>query len=54
MNFETSSDVRCPYTPPASDKLDKATIDQYKVEDTGAGLDDLMSQLQGLQGGGGK
>ena len=40
------------FSMPTSDKLDKATVDQYKVEDTGAGLDDLMSQLQGLQGGG--
>lgn len=39
------------YSMPSSDKLDKATVDQFKVEDTGAGLDDLMSQLQGLQGG---
>eukprot|EP00227_Mantoniella_beaufortii_P000423 CAMPEP_0197608248 /NCGR_PEP_ID=MMETSP1326-20131121/48702_1 /TAXON_ID=1155430 /ORGANISM="Genus nov. species nov., Strain RCC2288" /LENGTH=36 /DNA_ID= /DNA_START= /DNA_END= /DNA_ORIENTATION= len=33
---------------PANTKLDQQTIDQYKVEDTGAGLEDLMSQLQGL------
>ena len=40
------------YSMPTANKLDKATVDRFKVEDTGAGLDDLMSQLQGLQGGG--
>ena len=33
---------------PASEKLDSATVDAYKVADTGAELDDLMSQLRGL------
>ena len=34
---------------PASEKLDSATVDAYKVADTGADLDDLMSQLRGTR-----
>ena len=30
------------YSMPAATKLDAETIAQYRVEDTGAGLDDLM------------
>ena len=33
---------------PRSEKLDRETLDAFKVRDTGAGLEDLMSQLQGL------
>ena len=36
---------------PRSEKLDQETLDAFKVRDTGAGLDDLMSQLQGLNAG---
>ena len=36
---------------PRSEKLDRETLDAFKVRDTGAGLDDLMSQLQGLNAG---
>ena len=36
------------FSMPASEKLDSATVDAYKVADTGADLDDLMSQLRGL------
>ena len=36
------------FSMPASEKLDSATVDAYKVADTGAELDDLMSQLRGL------
>jgi hypothetical protein len=36
---------------PRSEKLDRETLDAFKVRDTGAGLEDLMSQLQGLNAG---
>jgi len=36
------------YSMPRNEKLDRATIDAFKVEDTGVGLEDLMFQLQGL------
>ncbi len=39
------------FSMPKSDKLDAKTVEQYKVEDTGAELEDLMSQLQGLNAG---
>ena len=37
------------FSMPASEKLDSATVDAYKVADTGADLDDLMSQLRGTR-----
>ena len=36
------------FSMPASEKLNSATVDAYKVADTGAELDDLMNQLRGL------
>jgi ubiquitin-like modifier-activating enzyme 5 len=33
---------------PRNEKLDAETLDAFKVRDTGAGLEDLMAQLQGL------
>ena len=36
---------------PRSEKLDRETLDAFKVRDTGAGLEDLMSQLQGPNAG---
>ena len=39
---------------PKAEKLDDATVQTYKVQDTGAGLEDLMSQLQGLNARGAK
>ena len=38
------------FSMPAARKIDDATLEAYKVADTGAGLDDLMSQLAGLSG----
>jgi hypothetical protein len=36
---------------PRNEKLDAETLDAFKVRDTGAGLEDLMAQLQGLNAG---
>jgi ubiquitin-like modifier-activating enzyme 5 len=42
------------FSMPKAEKLDDATVQTYKVQDTGAGLEDLMSQLQGLNARGAK
>jgi ubiquitin-like modifier-activating enzyme 5 len=39
------------FSMPTSDKLDAETVEQFKVKDTGADLDDLMNQLSGLSSG---
>jgi ubiquitin-like modifier-activating enzyme 5 len=39
------------FSMPTSDKLDAETVEQFKVKDTGADLDDLMNQLSVLSSG---